>query len=83
MRFVRGCLGYRLNTRAGDLMKTDRENQRRSPSKVTVLYYEQGYGTLFLREHSSPNTSSIVVRVQVVGVCEVRTLAGMPGPAGA
>ena len=27
----------------------------------------------------SPRTSSTVVRVQVVGVCEVHTLAGMPG----
>ena len=36
------------------------------------------YG-FFLREYISPRTSSTVVRVQVVGVCEVRTLAGMPG----
>ena len=32
-----------------------------------------------LGEHISPRTSSTVVGVQVVGVCEVRTLAGMPG----
>ena len=37
-------------------------------------------GTVFfVREHISPRTSSTVVRDQVVGVCEVRTLAGMPG----
>ena len=40
---------------------------------------EQRCGTVFLREYISPRTSSTVVRVQVVGVCEVRTLAGMPG----
>ena len=33
----------------------------------------------FLREHISPRKRSTVVRVQVVGVCEVHTLAGMPG----
>ena len=32
-----------------------------------------------LGEHSSPRTSSTVVRVQVVCVCEVRTFAGMSG----
>ena len=32
-----------------------------------------------LGEHISQRTSLTVVRVQVVGVCEVRMLAGMPG----
>ena len=36
------------------------------------------YG-IFLRKHSSPRTSSTVVRVQVEGVDELRTLEGMPG----
>ena len=42
---------------------------------------EERCGTVFLREHISPRTISTVVhvRVQVVGVCEVHTLAGMPG----
>ena len=41
---------------------------------------EQRCGTVFfLREYISPRASSTVVRVQVVGVCEVRMLAGMPG----
>ena len=31
-------------------------------------------------EQRSPHTSSAVVRVQVVHICEVRTLAGMSGP---
>ena len=43
---------------------------------------EQRCGTVFfcvnLREYISPRTSSTVVRVQVVGVCEIRTSAGMP-----
>ena len=43
---------------------------------------EQRCGTVFfcvnLREYISPPTSS-TVRVQVVGVCEIRTLAGIPG----
>ena len=33
----------------------------------------------FWHQHISPRTSSTVVRVQVGGVCEVRTLAGVPG----
>ena len=32
-----------------------------------------------LREHSSPRTGSIVIQVQLEGLCEVYTLAGMPG----
>ena len=50
-------------------MKKDPKNQRRA-----TLWYG-----VFLREHISPRTSSTAVRVQVVDVCEVRTLAGMPG----
>ena len=52
-------------------MKRDRKDQRRLTSNVVVRF--------FLREYISPRTSSTAVRVQVVGVCEVRTLAGMPG----
>ena len=48
-------------------------------SKKSKAIDEQRCGTVFLREYISPRTSSTVVRVQVVGVCEVRTLAGMPG----
>ena len=51
-------------------MKKDRKNQRRLTSNVVVRF--------FLREHIRPRTSSTVVRVQVVGVCEVRTVVGMP-----
>ena len=71
MLFFRGCVNDRMNYRARDLMKKDRNNQRRSTSNVVVRF--------FLREHISPRTSSTGVRVQVVGVCEVRTLAGMLG----
>ena len=34
-----GCLRDRLNFRAGKLMKEDRENEMRSTSNVTVLYF--------------------------------------------
>ena len=64
------CLKDRLNSPARDLMKKDRKKSK--TSNVVVRSF-------FLREHISPRTSSTVVRVQVVGVCEVRTLAGMPG----
>ena len=66
MCFLRGCLRDRLNSRARDLMKKDRENQRRSTSNVVVRFS--------LGEHISLRTSSTVVRVQVVGFCEVCTL---------
>ena len=53
-------------------MKKDRKNQKRLTSNVVVWFF-------FCVTHISPRTSSTVVRVQVVGVCEVHTLAGMPG----
>ena len=59
-----------MDSRAGDLMKKDRKNQRRSTTNVVVRFF---------CVHISPRTSSTVVRVQVVGVSKVRTLAGMPG----
>ena len=62
----------RLSSPARDLIKKDRKNQKRLTSNVVVRFF-------FLREHISPRTSSAVVLVQFVGVCEVRTLAGMPG----
>ena len=71
MCFLRGCLKDRIKSRARDLMKKDRENQRRSTSNVVVRFS--------LGEYIGPRASSTVVRVQVVGVCEVHTLAGMPG----
>ena len=51
-------------------MKKDRKYQRRSTTNVMVRFF---------CVHISPRTSSTVVRVQVVGVSKVRTLAGMPG----
>ena len=48
------------------------KNQKRLTSNVVVRFS-------FLREHISPRTSSTVVRVQLVGVCEVHTLVGMSG----
>ena len=42
-------------------------------------YLTQLSDGFFLGGYISPRTGSTVVRVQVVGVCEVRTLAGMPG----
>ena len=48
-------------------------------SKISKAIDEQRSGPVFFREHISPRTSSTVVRVQVVAVCGVRALAGMPG----
>ena len=59
----------RLSQRSTELSRTRFDEER---SK------KLWYGS-FVREHISPRMSSTVVRVQVVGVCEVRTLAGMPG----
>ena len=53
-------------------MKKDRKNQKRLTSNVVVRF--------FWREHISPRTSKTAVRVQVVGVCEVHTLAGKLKP---
>ena len=50
----------------------DEERSKKIKGDWTSVY-------VFFREHISPRTSSTVVRVQVVGACEVRTLAGMPG----
>ena len=50
-------------------MKKDRKNQRRSTTNVVVRFFCV----------HSPRTSSTVVRVQVVGISKVRTVAGMPG----
>ena len=47
------------------------KGDRRATMRYVVFF--------FLREYTSPRTSSTVVWVLVVGVCEVRTLAGMPG----
>ena len=51
-------------------MKKDRESKG---DRRAMLRYG------ILREHNSPRTSSTVVRVQIVRVWEVRTLAGMSG----
>ena len=66
----------RLSQRSTELFCTRFDEERSKKSKAID---EQRCGTVLLREHISPRTSSTVVRVQVVGVCEVRTLAGMPG----
>ena len=57
-------------------MKKDRKNQRRSTTSVVVRFFA------CTSAHAVPQStvdSSTVVRVQVVGVSKVRTLAGMPG----
>ena len=66
----------RLSQRSTELSCPRFDEERSKKSKAID---EQRRGTVFLREYISPRTSSTVVRVQVVGVCEVRTLAGMPG----
>ena len=66
----------RLSQRSTELSCTRFDAERSKKSKAID---EQRCGTFFLREHISPRTSSTVVRVQVVGVCEVHTLAGMLG----
>ena len=48
-------------------------------SKKSKAIDDQRCGTVFCVHIISPRTSSTVVRVQVVGVSKVRTLAGMPG----
>ena len=66
----------RLSQRSTELSCTRFDAERSKKSKAID---EQRCGTFLLREHISPRTSSTLVRVQVVGVCEVHTLAGMPG----
>ena len=67
----------RLSQRSTELSCTSFDEER---SKKAKAIDEQRCGTVFfLREDISPRTVSTVVRVQVVGVCEIRTLAGMPG----
>ena len=66
----------RLAQRSTELSCTRFDGERSRKSKAID---EQRYGTIILREHSSPRTCLTVVRVQVVGVCEIRTLADMPG----
>ena len=61
----------RLSQRSTELSCTRFDEERSKKIKN-----ERRCGTFFLREHISPRTSSTVVPVQVVGVCEVHTLAG-------
>ena len=67
---------WRLSQRSTELSCTRFDEERSKKSKAID---EQHCGTFFWHEHISPRTSSTVVRVQVGGVCEVRTLAGVPG----
>ena len=63
-------------------MKNDRKNQRRLTSNVVVRFFCMSTSAHARVRHLYEfdcRTSSIVVRVQVGDVCEVRTLAGVPG----
>ena len=65
----------RLSQRSTELSCRRFDEERSRKSKAID---DQRCGTVFC-VHISPRTSSTVVRVQVVGVSKVRTLAGMPG----
>ena len=62
----------RLSQRSTELSfrRFDKEISRKSKAMD-----EQRYRTVLLLEYSSQRTSSTVVQTQVVGVCDVRTLA--------
>ena len=65
-----------LSQRSTELSCTRFDEERSKKSKAID---EQRCGTVFfLREYISPRTNSTALQVQVVGVCEVLTLAGMP-----
>ena len=66
----------RLSQRSNELSCTRFDEERSKKSKTTNVVVR----SFFLREDISPRTSSTVVRVQVVGVCEVHTLAGKLKP---
>ena len=66
----------RLSQRSTELSCRRFDEEISKKSKATD---DQRCGTVFC-VHISPRTSSTVVRVQVVGVSKVCTLAGMPGP---
>ena len=71
---------WRLSQRSTELFCTRFDEERSKKSKAIA---EQCCGTFFFARTHQPthefDCRSTVVRIQVGGVCEVRTLAGVPG----
>ena len=69
------CARERLSQSSTELScrRFDEERSKKSKRSTTNVVVR------FFCVHISPRTSSTVVRVQVVGVSKVRTVAGMPG----
>ena len=69
----------RTSWRLSELSCTRFDEERSKKSKAIDEQRCATFFFFFAWTHISPRTSSTVVRVQVGGVCELRTLAGVPG----